>query len=193
MHAVNGAAAPGAALDVVDVREQSPLDRYLESTTKTASRIAEELAELRDSESALEVELTRQANEARARKDTYQRALNALTKGSAAPARAPAQAPRPRSSGVRISRKADWQVTDEKVEEVRQRMIALLPTSPHKAGNGDPAITAGFVADNTDGLSPEAAKKALTVLREREQIRVAGTGKGGGVLFALMPDPADGD
>lgn len=190
MEAANGATAPGTALDVVEIAERSAMDDYLESTRRTASRIVDELTDLRDAERNLVNELTRQAGEARARQTSYERALTAL---GARTRRAPAAAPAAKPSGGRKDRTKEWQVSDAKVAVVERRLRELLPTSPHKAGNGVAAVTAGWVADNTDGLTPESAKKALAVLREREVVRVAGTSRGGGVLFALMPRDANDD
>jgi hypothetical protein len=52
-------------------------------------------------------------------------------------------------------------------------------------------VTAAYVADHSERLSPESVRQALQVLREREVVRIAGTGRGGGKLFALMPEGTD--
>lgn len=190
MQAVNGAQSPGTALDVVgeDAREPSAIDLYLESTRRTKDRIVDELTDLRDSEQGLVGELTRQASEARARCANYQRAIDALsTRGKRTPAPVKAKpAPKGRASAQ------NQPIADEKVELIRQRAVELLPGSPHRVGDVH-AITAGWLAENTDGLSPETARRGLLVLRDREVVRVAGSGKGGGVLYALMPEGSDDD
>jgi hypothetical protein len=86
----------------------------------------------------------------------------------------------------------NWQISDDRVKAIEARVHALLPSSPHKVGDV-PTITAGWIADNTDGVTPETARRGLNVLRDREVLRVAGTGKGGGVLFALMPEGTHDD
>jgi DNA-binding transcriptional ArsR family regulator len=180
MDNVNGH-EPGTSLDVIDVQEQAPIAAYLEAAQQTRNRIVDELRGLRDSEQRLVDEFTRQAGEARARVSNYQRALDALgSRKRTAPAK-------PKLAPVKASRKQDWQVSDVKVEEVRRRVVALMPESPHKVGEV-PVVTAAYVAERTDGLSPESVRQALQVLREREVVRIAGTGRGGGKLFALMPE-----
>jgi hypothetical protein len=185
MGTVNGH-EPGADLDVIDVREQAPIAAYLETAQRTRNRIVEELASLRDSEQQLVDEFTRQAGEARARVAGYQRALDALGK-RAAPAK-----PKPAKQIARRGEPKQWQVTDRKVEEVRQRIVALMPESPRKVGEV-PVVTVSYITDNTEGLSRESVVQAMQILREREVVRIAGTGRGGGKLFALMPEGTDGD
>lgn len=183
MHAGNGSAPlASTALEVVDVREQSPLQAYLESSAKTAGRIVDELTDLRNAEQALADELQRQSGEARARCANYQRAMDAL----GARKRTPAAKAKPKAAA-----KGPQPISDAKIAEVEQAVRKLMPKSPHKVGSV-PAITAGFINDNSD-FPHETARRALNALREREVLRVAGTGKGGGVLFALMPEGNSAD
>lgn len=184
MIAGNGTVADSAtALEVIEARETSPLDAYLESTSKTRSRIVEELAELRDTEQRLCDELTKQAAEARTRCANYARAIEALGTKTAKP-----KTPKPSKLAPRPIKGAnDWQISDTKVAEVERRVRELLPDAP----NG--TVTAAYIANHTESLSPETARRALQVLREREVVRIAGTGKGGGVLFALMPEGSGAD
>jgi DNA-binding transcriptional ArsR family regulator len=185
MDNVNGH-EPGTSLDVIDVQEQAPIAAYLEAAQQTRNRIVDELRGLRDSEQRLVDEFTRQAGEARARVSNYQRALDALgSRKRTAPAKpAPAKQAAKRGGGKQ------WRVSDLKVEEVRQRIVALMPDSPHKVGEV-PVVTISYVADNSEGISRESVEQAMNALREREVVRIAGTGRGGGKLFALMPEGTD--
>jgi hypothetical protein len=92
---------------------------------------------------------------------------------------------------VKDKPKGPQPISDAKVAEVERVIRELMPKSPHKVGD-TPAITAGFINDNS-AFPHETARRALNALREREVLRVAGTGKGGGVLFALMPEGASAD
>lgn len=183
----NGAHAPGTDLDVIEVREHSPIDAYLESSRRTRDRIVDELTDLRDSEAQLEVELTRQASEARARRSNYQRALDALGKGTAAKPK-----PKPTAKVPRKGR-APWDISDEKVNEIEARFRELIAQTTMRTAGDVPVMTANHLGQSTPGLSTEAARKGLEILRDREVIRVAGPARGGGVLYALMPEDADGN
>jgi CRP-like cAMP-binding protein len=170
---------PATALEVVEVRESSPLDEYLQSTRQRSQRIVDELIALRDTEQALVDELAHRMSEARARLTRYQRAVDALKVEHVA-----------ERSAKKLEKKAgkQWTISDEKVAEVLTRFRELVSESTHRAGG----ITAGFMAEKTPGLSPETARRALDRLREREVVRVVGPSRGGGLLFALMPEDEHG-
>src|SRR5215510_4676157 len=85
MDAANGTGSvPGTAIDVPVSEPPSSVEQFLSSATKTRSRIADELADLRDTEHVLIEELSRQMGEARARAASYQRAIDALVPRAAA-------------------------------------------------------------------------------------------------------------
>jgi hypothetical protein len=69
-----------------------------------------------------------------------------------------------------------WTISDKKVAQVWEQVRRL-----------DGTFTAASVAQDQPGLSPESARRALALLRERELVRVTGTGRGGGTLLAVMP------
>jgi CRP-like cAMP-binding protein len=175
MMATNGtAAAPGTELDVIEAREQTPLDAYLESSRQTRSRIVDELRELRENEARIIRELTAQLGEAKARRDSYERAAAALA-GQTRPA---PKAPKSTGGG----RKYNWHISDGKVAEIEARIRELAPTID------DGRFTAALIGRETPGMSPETVRRAIAVLREREVVRAAGAARGGGTYFALMPD-----
>jgi hypothetical protein len=183
MDNVNGH-EPGTSLDVIDVQEQAPIAAYLEAAQQTRNRIVDELRGLRDSEQQLVDEFTRQAGEARARVSNYQRALDALgSRKRAAPAK-PKPAPAKQRRSARLT---SGRSQTQRSSEVRRRVVALMPDSPHKVGEV-PVVTSATSPTTRRDISRESVDQAMQVLREREVVRIAGTGRGGGKLFALMPE-----
>lgn len=73
-----------------------------------------------------------------------------------------------------------WSISDGKIAEVWELVR-------HRTDS----FTSGGLASATPGLSPESARRALLILRERELLRIAGTARGGGSLLAIMPGAAE--
>lgn len=120
-------------------------------------------------EQARRAEAERLVDESRAEERRLQGALDKL--------QPPARKRQSRAPGSH-----DWQVSDGKVEEVFRHFVELREQDP------DARISAGYLAEHTPGLSPESARRALYVLRERERIRISGKTRGGGVSWDLMPE-----
>jgi uncharacterized membrane protein YccC len=139
------------------------LAEHLERARSTREHIAGELRELLETEEELHDELAEQVADSRKRRDGYRRALEQLTGESKKPAPKKSQAGR-------------WTISDKKVAQVWEQVRRL-----------DGTFTAASVAQDQPGLSPESARRALSLLRERELVRVTGTGRGGGTLLAVMP------
>lgn len=78
--------------------------------------------------------------------------------------------------------KHGWVVSDERVEFVYNRFKELA----RELEGG--LITPTQLSDMTKGISGETARKAFDAMREREMIRLAGSTRGGGKLYALMPE-----
>lgn len=141
------------------------LAEHLERARSTREHIAGELRELLESEEELHDELAEQVAESRRRRDGFRRALEQLT---GEPKRAVAKG--------KAQAAARWTISDKKVAQVWEHVRRL-----------DGTFTAASVAADAPGLSPESARRALSLLRERELVRATGTGRGGGTLLAVMP------
>jgi hypothetical protein len=72
----------------------------------------------------------------------------------------------------------DWEISEAKVGMV----LAAI------RGLGDGATFTAATLGKADGLSPDTARKAIAALREREIVRFVSTTRGGGKLYALMPE-----
>lgn len=107
-------------------------------------------------------------------RERYRRALQALTGGSEK------KAPKQPSGG-------SWRISDERVEFVLRRFKEV---APQRQGG---MVTPTQLSDVTDGISGETVRRAFEVLRQRELIRAAGNTRGGGQLYALMPEADDGE
>jgi hypothetical protein len=146
------------------------LEEHVARAAGTRQRLSDELRDLVVVEQEIYDGLKAQADEAKARRDGYQRALDHIegaTKAAAAKPSKPARS------------KRDWMPSDEKVEQVWAKFREVWAERPepmtHTAlGRGLP-------------LGADTVGKAFEVLRDRELIRVAGTARGGGKLWAPMP------
>jgi hypothetical protein len=113
----------------------------------------------------IQAELTTLLDASRKRSRAMSKALDSLDGG-------PAAKPKPKSS----KNGHEWTVSEAKIQEVVNIM----------RGTGEPMTAASL--GKHDGLSPESARRALLHLRDREVVRFVRKGRGGGDLFALMPD-----
>lgn len=138
-------------------------DRYVSDAQE---RLAAEVANMRvllEGERDLERRLTTLVEGSRERRKRLEKVIETLE-----PSPKPARRDRSGSN--------DWHVSDEKIAEVWELVRHRTDT-----------FTAAGVSADTPGLSPESARRALQTLRERELLRMAGTGRGGGKLLAVMP------
>lgn len=138
--------------------------------------IIDGLKELLQTESAHVMELRAALDEVTDRRDGYQQALDALT-GDPRPKR-----PASRKKEERPSADS-WRVSDKKVAEVEQVIRGMVT-------KGEERFTAASIAKSSK-VSPEGARRALNVLREREVVRVTGSARGGGTNYALMAPAGD--
>jgi hypothetical protein len=125
-------------------------------------------------EEAMQAELASMLDDSRDRSKRMRKALDSLT----------APSPTTKSVATTTKKKAapaggDWAVSDDKVDMILGVIRGL--------GDGE-KFTAAVISKQMPGTSPETARKAINVLREREVIRFVGKGRGGGKLFSLMPE-----
>jgi hypothetical protein len=147
-------------------------------TPPRPEQLADGLRRLAEVEQAEFERVSTQLAEIRERRDRYQRSLEALTQEVR-----PARPPQIRAGNKRRWREMkDWHISDERVAMVETRFRELV------AETEDGRLAGGTLAKATPGISPETARRALNVLREREVVRLAGTGRGGAIYFALMPE-----
>lgn len=112
-------------------------------------------------------------DEAKAKRVRIQRAIDTLT-GTKAKV--------PPRQGTK-ARKGGWTISDAKVEQVRVMIAA----------KSEPVTVRELAAEG--GMATESARRSLEVLRERDEVRMAGkrAGRGGGQkLYMPMPELTDG-
>lgn len=142
------------------------VEEHVARARVTRERVIAELRDLLTDEQRIHDDLAEQLAAARTRRDGYQRALRELT----------GEPKRATTSKPKSSKDGSWVISDKKIATVWESVRHRTDT-----------FTAANVAEGTPGLSPESARRALHVLRERELLRAAGTGRGGGTLLAVMP------
>lgn len=76
-----------------------------------------------------------------------------------------------------------WNISEDKLQKVWKRIQELV--------GPEDTFTGTDIGNQTPGLSGEAVRRAMVVLRERELLRKAGSGRGGGTIYALMPNATE--
>lgn len=139
------------------------------TTARTEEQIVEDLRALAERERLEIDQLEALLTGRRAHLKGLERAMTAIS----------GESPEPRKQRKPHGRASsnDWHISDQKIAEVWNTV--------RRRGDG---FTATSIADETPGLSPESTRRALTILREQEFVRVTGRGRGGGVLMGVMPD-----
>jgi predicted phage tail protein len=80
-----------------------------------------------------------------------------------------------------------WNVSEATV----QRIWAAFQRYATEVAGGEPftqTSMAAWMTANGEGVGGDTIRKSMLALRERELVRVAGTTRGGGKLWAPMPD-----
>lgn len=148
------------------------IDRYLaESRDRTAGLIGE-LEQMLTQEEALLAALNEQVRQSKARRDRFAKSLAAL---GAEPA--PAKEIEP----AKPRRKSDehtWKPSQRSLDKVLAGIGEHGPISPSQLA---PLLH----------MATETVSKSVAILREREQIRITARIRGGGKLYALMPDSGE--
>lgn len=118
--------------------------------------------------------LTALLKETQKNRKRYKRALDDLTGARDEPSKTKRP---PGKSGH------DWNISEDKVQQVWDRIQELM-------GPGD-TFTGADIGKQTPGLSGEAVRRGMILLRERELLRKAGSGRGGATFYALMPNATE--
>jgi hypothetical protein len=160
-------------MDADNTTGELTLEQHVARAQGTRQRLTDELRDLVAEEQAIYDDLKTQADAAKSRRDGYQRALDHIQGASKVAAVKPAK----RSKGD------DWRPSDEKVDIVWQAF--------REAWRQNPKPLTHTALGKQLPMGPDTLRKAFDVLRERELIRVAGTARGGGKLWALMPASED--
>lgn len=135
--------------------------------------IVDELAAELEQEATTVAQLQGLLDEAKARRVRIQRAIDTLT-GT--------KATKVKVASTRTARKTGWTISEGKVAQVR----ALIATKV------DPVTVRELATEG--GMATESARRALEVLRDRDEVRMAGkrAGRGGGQkLYGPMPELID--
>lgn len=85
----------------------------------------------------------------------------------------------------------EWNVSAKTVERVHEGLTRFWQEEAH----GEPftqTALATWLTRHGGGASSDTIRKAMGVLRERELVRKCGTTRGGGILWAPMPDGEHG-
>lgn len=156
----------------------APLEAPTLGLELSEEQVIAELRSLLAHERAERLEAEAKAAAARERERRYERALTTLEgPKETSPAKSPYRGYKPQPG--------EWHVSDEKVEQVWRRFLVV------REEVGEP-LSPGHLAKMSSRLSAETARRALNTLREREQVRLVGTGRGGGKLYDVMPGADDG-
>lgn len=142
---------------------------------RAAERLAQQTASLREllhDEDAVQERLRTALDESKVRQHGLQRAINALD-----PQPKETTKRGPGRSSTREHDGNEWSVSERKVEQVMSVLVA----------RGEP-VTGNGLANGVEGLSVESVRRAFIVLREQGRIRLAGRSRGGGKLYAPMPE-----
>jgi integrase len=151
---------------------ESRYDLYLREVEERRTAMRDDLQELLEAEQHVRDELEDALAASRDREKALVRALSALQDEPAAPA-----APTKAKAKAKAKQQTTPLVSEDKVERVLQALVTL---------SGDGPVTRTQIVERT-AIGHEAVRRALDLLREREAIRVAGRGRGGGILWAPMP------
>jgi integrase len=149
---------------------ESRYDLYLREVEERRTAMRDDLQELLEAEQHVRDELEDALAASRDREKALVRALSALQDEPAAPAA-------PTKAKAKAKQQTTPLVSEDKVERVLQALVTL---------SGDGPVTRTQIVERT-AIGHEAVRRALDLLREREAIRVAGRGRGGGILWAPMP------
>jgi hypothetical protein len=96
--------------------------------------------------------------------------------------RAPTQTSKPKPK-----KKDDWNVSAKTVERVLEGFTRYW----NEEANGEPftqTMLATWLTAQGQGIGGDTIRKAMGSLRDRELVRKCGTTRGGGILWAPMPD-----
>jgi len=173
--------------DVVDpvgnghapMRAENPLvahDRHLRDVLAAE---VEDLNAILEEEIAIRRELEALLEASKLRERRIARAVAILIDEPAPAASKPAPKPK-------VKAHDKWEVSEPTIERVWDGYRQYVA----KHGN-DPitrTVLGAWMTENGQGIGGETIRKAFDALRERELIRMAGTTRGGGKLWALMPE-----
>lgn len=157
--------------------ELAHVDTHAARAAERLAAQAQSLQELLTDEDAVQARLREALDESRARQHALQRAVAALTPKSRDDD-APTRGRPPGKTKTRDSNA--WHVSAAKTDQVMQALVAY----------GEP-VTGTRLAEGTS-ISPEAVRRSLTVLRDSGRVRLAGRSRGGGKLYAPMPEELPG-
>src|SRR4051812_2861336 len=142
------------------------LEEHVARAAGTRERLTSELRDLVAEEQTFYDDLKARADESKARRDGYQRALDHIQGANKLAAAAQAAKPAPKKKAS----SSDWMPSDEKVDVVWKAFRDAWERSP------EPMTHTALGRDLPLGL--DTVRKAFEVLRERELIRVAGSARG---------------
>jgi hypothetical protein len=148
------------------------------------------LRELLDAELNSRDELAQLLERSKERERRITRAIAVLEGGinqhavSSKPAAAKAK-PKPKSTL--------WDVSEATVERVRVGFMRYWTEQPTPEQPFTQTVLAAWMGEQGNGIGGETIRRAMDRLREREVVRVCGTTRGGGKLYAPMPGAVSGN
>lgn len=160
---------------------------YAQRDEHLSSGVAAEIESLRrllDAELEGRAEIEALLDNSKERERRLARAIAILEHGSQTQQQAAAAAAKPKPAAKDTT---NWNVSAETVERVREAFFAYYATE----GEGEPftmTTLAAWMGKNRKGIGGETIRRAFEVLRRDEIIRVCGTTRGGGKMFAPMPE-----
>lgn len=142
---------------------------YAEQVAVSSRAHAEQLEVELQSEQRLQTEIKSLLEQSRDRERGMRKAVEALTGERTEPVK---------RGSTRAASGANWTISQKKVQEVWDVIL-------QQGGQFKPTEL------REQGLSGEAVRRSIIVLRNQELIRVAGSLRGGGKLYDLMPGAAE--
>lgn len=101
----------------------------------------------------------------------------------------PTTASKPKPKGTKDS----WTVGEETVERVRVAFLRYWDEQPEPQQPFTQTVLAAWMGEQGRGVGGETIRRVMERLRQREIVRVTGTTRGGGKLYAPMPGALNGD
>ena len=170
-----------------------PRDTFHDRDTHLAEVFESEIADLHemlDDELKGRRELEVLLDRSKERERRLVRAIAVLEHGSAnatqtTTAKPKAAAPKSQGKGAKKS-DGSWNIGESTVERVLQGFKDYAEAHPDQPSY-TMTMVAAWMGSQGQGVGGETIRRAVNALREREQLRKAGTTRGGGTLYALMP------
>ena len=174
------------------LRAQHDFDARDQRLTETLAAEVNGLRELLDDELVARDHLTALLERSKERERRITRAIAVLEGTSAQGATSSSARPAAAAPKASAKKKNAWDVSEATVERVRDGFMRYW----RDVSQGEPftqTLLCTWMGENGEGVGGDTIRRVMAKLREREIVRVTGTTRGGGKLWAPMPEHAHVD